>query len=117
MAETKHLHPDTLMHEVNRALVAQYGDRKADLLMRDLRRWKSALESVASWGEGPVVDSSFDHPGPARTAREALTELCQGSITWPTEAIGIPAMITVGCVLQANHYTPHQDREGHKWAR
>ena len=31
-----------------------------------------ALNTIAAWGDGPVVTSAFDSPWDARTAREAL---------------------------------------------
>jgi hypothetical protein len=37
-----------------------------------LNRYKAALEKIASFGEGPVVTTSFDEPGAAKIAREAL---------------------------------------------
>ena len=35
-------------------------------------RMRAALNDIASWDEGPVVDSSFDEPWSTRIARAAL---------------------------------------------
>lgn len=35
-------------------------------------RMADALDRIAAWHDGPVVNGSFDEPGSAQTAREAL---------------------------------------------
>ena len=112
MAEKIHFHPDMVFAEVARALQNQFPGEKGAMLCKDVERWKSALNSIASWTEGPVVTSAFDDPSSARLARAALTDMCQSSITAPTG--GIPASVPVQCELHRNHYTPHQ-RETYKW--
>lgn len=37
-----------------------------------IARLTAALNEIASWSEGPEVNGSFDEPGSARIAREAL---------------------------------------------
>lgn len=36
------------------------------------RKFRKALEEIAAYYDGPVVNSSFDEPGSAQRAREAL---------------------------------------------
>lgn len=38
----------------------------------DAEKYRAALERIASWAEGVEVNSSFDEPGSAEIAREAL---------------------------------------------
>ncbi len=45
-----------------------------DALQAKLDKCRTALEIIASFGEGAVVTSSFDDPHNATTAREALEE-------------------------------------------
>ena len=45
------LHPDTVRREVHRALVAQFEEKKADLLATHVDRFFSALAAVASYAE------------------------------------------------------------------
>jgi hypothetical protein len=37
-------------------------------------RLRAALDEIASWSEGPVVNGGFDEPGSAQTARAVLAE-------------------------------------------
>ena len=48
---------------------------KIQLIRQQLAEAQAALDAIASWDEGPKVDSSFDEPGSAQIAREALTKL------------------------------------------
>jgi len=43
-----------------------------DALKADNERMREALNIIASWREGPRVTSSFDEPGSAEIARQAL---------------------------------------------
>lgn len=40
--------------------------------MRENERYKAALDCIASWDEGDTVKGSFDEPGSAQVARDAL---------------------------------------------
>lgn len=44
-----------------------------DAALAENERLRAALNSIASWGEGPEVTSMFDEPGSAQAARDALT--------------------------------------------
>jgi hypothetical protein len=39
---------------------------------------RAALNEIASWKEGPIVNSSFDEPGSAQIARRALAREVTG---------------------------------------
>ncbi len=39
---------------------------------------RKALEAIASFSEGPIVNGSFDEPGSAEIARQALAAIGQG---------------------------------------
>lgn len=41
----------------------------------NLAKAREALNEIASWPEGATVTGSFDEPGAARTARDALKEI------------------------------------------
>lgn len=43
-------------------------------LRAEVERLRAALNEIASWREGPVVNGGFDEPGSARTARVALAK-------------------------------------------
>lgn len=47
----------------------------AEDLKSKLEKAKTALNEIASWESGPVVNSGFDCPGNAITARKALDGL------------------------------------------
>ena len=47
---------------------------KIQLIRQQLTEAQAALDAIASWDEGPKVDSSFDEPGSAQIAREALAK-------------------------------------------
>lgn len=49
--------------------------RENEELKAKLDKAKSALRSIASFGEGEFVTSSFDEPHAARRARTALEEI------------------------------------------
>ena len=44
----------------------------ADRVKADRDKYAAALDQIASWREGAEVSGSFDEPGSARIAREAL---------------------------------------------
>lgn len=43
-------------------------------LLERVRRYREALNEIASWGQGEQVTGSFDEPYAAQIAREALKE-------------------------------------------
>ena len=49
-------------------------EQERDILRQQLAEAQAALDAIASRDEGPKVDSSFDEPGSAQIAREALTK-------------------------------------------
>ena len=53
------------------AVHAELRDER-DGLKEDNERLREALNRIASWREGPRVTSSFDEPGSAEIARQAL---------------------------------------------
>lgn len=46
-----------------------------------LRIALAGLHQIASWNEGPVVNSSFDEPGSAKMARHTI-ELIEARFPW-----------------------------------
>lgn len=63
-----------------RPYAALYANSLLDIpdLLQLIEKWREALNQIAAWDDGPVVTGSFDHPGPARTAREALNYKPEG---------------------------------------
>lgn len=47
-------------------------DVELEALRAEIIRLRGALNAIASWSEGPVVDGGFDEPTAARMARAAL---------------------------------------------
>lgn len=43
-------------------------------MIATLERYRAGLNEIASWREGPEVNSRFDEPGSAQKARDALEE-------------------------------------------
>lgn len=43
-------------------------------LMERHERMRAALDKIASWGDGPVVNGGFDNPADAAIARAALAD-------------------------------------------
>lgn len=61
------------MNDRDRFLVeAQRAIAERDSLRAKVERLRSALTIIASWDEGPEVNSGFDEPESAKVAREAL---------------------------------------------
>jgi hypothetical protein len=46
---------------------------RVNKLARKCERYKEALDVIASWREGDIVNTSFDEPGSATIARQALS--------------------------------------------
>jgi len=48
-----------------------------DRLRAENKKMRDALNKIASWSEGAIVDKSFDEPGSAKIARDALAKARQ----------------------------------------